>query len=336
MKAAVLHGKRDIRMENIPNPKVEPGSIVIKVRACGICGSDLHIYRQGDKAGLILGHEFSGDVYEIGAGVADFKKGDRVTGVGFRPCGECYWCKQGMTARCSNMKLAGDHFAGAMAEYVLLPNAQLNRTVFKLPDTVSYEQGATVEPVSVGSFSVRRAKVAPEDTCVVIGAGIIGLGIVQVLKAVGVKKVIAAGRRASRLKAAKESGADMIIDAAKEDTAAAVIKATKGLGADVVFECAGQQATFDQSLKIARGGGKVILVGLYEQPVTWKPIDATNKNLTLIGILGGHFTSTMEYMASGKVNTKPLISHTFPLDKAPEAFATQSDAPDAIKVMLKM
>ncbi|MDD4860127.1 MAG: alcohol dehydrogenase catalytic domain-containing protein [Dehalococcoidales bacterium] len=336
MKAAVLRGKRDIRVETVPDPKVEPGSVVIKVRACGICGTDLHAYRLGDKVGLIMGHEFSGDVTEVGAGVADIKKGDRVVAVGFRPCGECYWCKQGLTARCTNMKLAGEHFAGAMAEYVLVPNAGLNRTVFKITDAVSYEQGATVEPVSVGSFSVRRSKIAPEDAAVVIGAGIIGLGIVQVLKAVGVKKVIVAGRRASRLKAAKISGADMVIDAAKEDTVAAILNATNGLGADVVYECAGQQTTYDQALQIARGGGKVILVALYEQPITWKPITATNKNLTMIGILGGHFTSTLEYMNAGKVNTKPLISHTFSLDKAPEAFRTQADAPDAIKVMLKM
>ncbi len=336
MKAAVLRGKRNIRVENVPDVRVEPGSIVVKVKACGICGTDLHTYRTGGHDGLILGHELSGDVAKVGAGVIGIKEGDRVVGVGFRSCGQCYWCKQGVSYRCSSMKLLGEHLPGAMAEYVLLPSAQFNRTIFPLPASLSYEEGATVEPISVGSFSVRRAKVNPEDTVVVIGAGIIGLGIIQVLKATGVKRVISSARRDSRLKAAKDSGADIVINAAKEDAVAAITKATDGLGADVVFECAGQQVTFDQSLQIARGGGKVILVGLYEKPVSWNPIVATNKNITMVGILGGHFPSSLEYLAAGKVKTKPLITHTFPLDEVAEAFATQADAPDAIKVMVKM
>jgi 2-desacetyl-2-hydroxyethyl bacteriochlorophyllide A dehydrogenase len=336
MKAAVFGGKREISLKEVPIPKAEPGSVVIKVKACGICGTDLHFYRQGSRNGITPGHEFTGDIYEVGEGVADLKKGDRVVAVGFRPCGECYWCKKQLPARCSHMKLVGEHLPGAMAEYVLIPNAGFNRTVYKLPSTLSYEEAACVEPFGVGSFSVRRSKVSPDDTVAVIGAGIIGLGIIQLLKAAGVKRVLASARRPARIEAAKKSGADLVIDASKDNATDAILKATGGLGADVVFECAGQQETFDQSIAIARGGGKVVLVALYEKPLSFDPLAVDNKNLTLLGILGGHFPSVLDFLNAGKINPKILISHRFPLAKAKEAFETSITAPDAIKVMLTM
>jgi len=336
MRGAILRGKREVRVEEIPYPQIESGGIIVKVKVCGICGSDLHPYRLGERQGIVCGHEFSGDVAEVGAGVEGIKAGDRVAAIGFRSCGECYWCRQGMMHRCSKMTLLGEHFHGAMADYVLVPNAQLNRNVYKLPDSLSYEAAATIEPLAVGAFSVRRAKVQPENTVAVLGAGIIGLGIIQILKANGVAKIIASGRRASRLKAAKESGADLVIDAAVEDPVKAVMEATGGLGVDVVFDCAGSPDTFQQSLEMVHGGGKFIMVALYEQPITWDTYIAINKNITIIGILGGHFPTSLELLSSGKADTGPLISHQFPLDQAKEAFETQISSPDAVKVLITM
>ena len=337
MKAAIIRGKRDIRVETVPDAQVEPGGILVKVKFCGICGSDLHPYKLGERLGVVSGHEFSGDVVEIGAGVEDINIGDRVSAVGYRPCGECYWCKQGAPQRCSNMLLFGEHFAGAMADYVLIPNAQLNRNVFRLPENMSYEEASTIEPTAVSSFAVRRAKVQPENTVAVLGAGIIGLGVIQILKANGVSKIIVSARRASRLKAVKDSGAaDLIIDAATEDPVQAIKDATDGLGVDVVFDCAGSPTTFQQSLEVVRGGGKFIMVALYEQPITLDSYKVISKNVTVLGILGGHFPTALEYLASGKVNTKRLITHQFPLDQVQEAFETQIESKDAIKILIKI
>lgn len=336
MKAAVLHGAREIRLEEVPYPVLEAHGVIIKVKACGICGSDLHVYKREDKGGTIFGHEFSGEIVEVGREVKDIYPGMRVTAVGFRPCGECFWCKQGKGYRCSHMELIGYEFPGAMAEYVHVPYAVLGRTIFPLPEELSYEEGASVEPLSISYFSVNRAQPKPEDTALVIGLGVIGLHAVQVLKAMGVKTVIASGRRPARLKAAQALGADFVIDAAKEDTVGRVWEITGNLGVDIVVECAGQQVTFDQSIAVVKGGGKVMLVGVYEEPLTWDPLTAIAKNVSLIGCLGGNFPACINLLKTGQVKARPLITHTFPLEEAAEAFRVQLADPGAIKVMFVM
>lgn len=335
MKAAVLHGAKDIRTETVPDPVCEPHGVIIKVKACGVCGSDLHVYKEDGHDGTIFGHEFSGDIVEIGKDVKGITKGTRCTAVGFSPCGQCYWCKQGKTHRCSAMALLGYQFPGAMAEYVHIPFAAIGRTIFPLPEELTYEDAASVEPLSISYFSVNRGQPKPNEMVAVIGLGVIGLYAVQVLKTMGVEKIIAAGRRPSRLNAARLCGADVVIDAAQENTLAAVMAATNELGVNTVVECAGNQATFDQAIGMARGGGKILLVGIYEEALSWQPLLAISKNLTLVGCLGGNFPAVIELLKSGKVKTKNLISHFFPLDQAAEAFQTQLQDPTAIKVMIK-
>ncbi len=337
MRAAIIHGKRDIRVENVPNPEIESNSIVIKVKTCGICGSDLHTYKLGRRQGVIIGHEFSGDVEEVGSSVTDIKKGERVVAVSYRPCGQCYQCKQGMFHRCSNIALAGGKIPGALADYISVPFAQLNRNVFRLSDNISYEEGSTVEPISVALYAIKRAQPKPEDTVVVLGTGIIGLGAIQILKAMGVAKVIASGRRSKRIELAKMSGADVVIDAAKEDALLAVKEATSGLGADIVLEFAGSPASFDQAIKMVHGGGKVMLVAMYESPITWDPAAIIDKNITLVGCMGAaSFPTVLQLMETKKVNSKPLITHRFPLSQVREAFETEIEAQDAIKVIVEM
>ncbi len=335
MKAAVMRGIKDIRTETVPDPVLEPHGVIIKVKACGICGSDLHVYKR-DEQGTIFGHEFSGDVVSVGDQVKGIAPGMRVTAVGFRPCGKCFWCSQGKGHRCSNMALLGYQFPGAMAEYVHIPFAALGRTVFPLPEELSYEEAASVEPLSISYFSVNRAQPKPDESVAVLGLGVIGLYAIQVLKSFGVTRILASGRRAARLRAATECGADVVIDAASQDPTAAVMDATAKMGVNTVVECAGQQATFDQAVAMARGGGKILLVGIYEQPLTWDPLPAISKNLSLIGCLGGNFPASIELLRSGKVSARPLITHRFTLDQAAEAFRAQLQEPDAIKVMFTM
>ncbi len=334
MKAAVLHGACDIRTEQVPEPVLEPHGIVIRVRACGICGSDLHVYKSDGHDGTIFGHEFSGDVVKVGAEVSGIRVGERVTAVGFRPCGTCFWCSQGKTHRCSNMALLGYQFPGAMAEYVAIPFAAAGRNVFPLPEELSYEDAACVEPLSISLFSVRRGQPVEKETAIVLGAGVIGLNALQVLKAMGAARVLVTGRRPARLAAARLCGGDGVVDAAKENVVEALTQATSGLGAGLAVECAGVQATFDQAVELTRGGGKILLVGVYEKALTWDPMRVMAKNLTLIGCLGGNFPGAIELLRNGKVNAKPYVTHRFPLDQAAEAFKTQLKDPSAIKVML--
>ena len=335
MKAAVLRGAKDIRIETVPDPVCESHGIIIQVKLCGVCGSDLHIYKRDGQDGTIFGHEFSGDVVEIGAQVQGIKPGMRVTAAGFRPCGKCFWCREGKMHRCSNMALLGYQFPGAMAQYVHVPFAVLGRSVFALPDELTYEDGASVEPLSISYFSVNRAQPKENEIVAVIGLGVIGLYAIQVLKAMGVAKILASGRRPARLETAKICGADLVVDAAKADAVKAIMEATANLGVNTVVECAGTQVTFDQSVAIARGGGKIMLVGVYEEPLKWDPISVLSKNLTLIGCLGGNFPSAIELLKSGKVKTKNMVTNIFSLDEASEAFKAQLQDAGAIKVMIK-
>jgi threonine dehydrogenase-like Zn-dependent dehydrogenase len=156
-----------------------------------------------------------------------------------------------------------------------------------------------------------------------------------VLKTLGVEKVIAAGRRPARLAAAKICGADPVIDAASEDTLARVMEATGELGVNTVVECAGNQTTFDQSVAMARGGGKILLVGVYEKPLSWQPLPVIGKNLTLVGCLGGNFPASIDLLKTGKVKAAHMISHRFGLDQAADAFRAQLEDPTAVKVMIK-
>ncbi|MCK9276040.1 MAG: alcohol dehydrogenase catalytic domain-containing protein [Syntrophales bacterium] len=334
MKAAVLRGKKDIRIESVPDPVADPDGIIVKVKACGVCGSDLHVYKAEGNEGTIFGHEFSGEVAEVGAKVSDITVGERVTAVGFRPCGECFWCKQGKGFRCSALALVGYQLPGAMAEYVAVPSAVKGRNVFPLPEELTFEDAATVEPLSISLYSVKKAQPREKDIVAVMGAGVIGLSAIQILKSMGVSKVLVSARRPSRLQAARESGSDLVIDAATQDTVAEIMAATGDMGVDIVVECAGSPISFDQSIEILRGGGKMMLVGIYETPLSWDPANVINKNISLIGCLGGNFPGSIDLLKTGKVTTRNFVTHRFPLDKTAEAFETQISDPGAIKVMI--
>jgi len=339
MKAAVFYGPHDLRVEEVKRPQLRGGDILIRVKACGICGSDLHPYKVGSAPGFqvsgIMGHEFSGEVAELGTGVEGLAVGDRVAAAGYEPCGTCYWCRQGKSFRCSRMALVGYQLDGAFAEYVRIPRAQVGMTVFPLPENLDWEVAATIEPVSVSSHMVRRSEVRPEDTAVVLGAGMIGQGIVQVLKAQGVSRVMVSELAPKRLALARRLGADEAIDAREVDPLKAVAELSAGNMADVVFECTGSPLAFRQALDTVRGGGMVMQVGLHEHPVELDLNILIQRNITVRGCLGGSFPRAIALLQSGKVKTKELITHRFPLEEAKTAFDTQLNADEAVKVLIK-
>jgi len=333
MKAAVFYGPRDVRVEEVETPTLLAGDVLIRIRACGICGSDLHTYKHGlflelgapVNSGRILGHEFSGDVVEISGEVEGLKVGDRVTCVSF----------------------------GANAEYLRIP-APITPAIFHVPPEVSYEEAATNEPLANSIHAVGLAGPANGETVVVIGAGIIGLGVIQVLKAVASTKIIVVDLSDKRLAMAKQLGADVVISAASEDPYQKVLEITGSTpisfadqpagDVDIVFDCAGASRehagppTLQQALMMVKENGRVVLVAVSERPFEIDSNAIMRKGVRLFGSWAwslDEFGEALKLMQSGKVARKQLITHEFPLDRAGEAYETQLKAEEAIKVLIK-
>lgn len=338
MKAALYYGPHDLRIEQTIKPKVEESGIIVRVRACGICGSDLHFYERGGlkvKPGTIMGHEFSGDVVAVGKAVQNIKEGDRVAAASMMVCNDCYWCASGQYSRCQNMKMGGFDFAGAYAEYAPVPLAVLDQTVFKLPANLSYEAGAIAEPLGIGIFVSKRAEPDPSDVVVIFGAGMIGLSSLMAFRAAGVSKIIVSELTTRRRQAAEKLGADVVIDASSADVPLRILQETQGKGADIAVECTGLRKPFLQSMKILRNDGKLMQVGVFDTAFEFNPVTITTKNLHVIGCLGGDYAASMQLLRSGTVRTGDLITHEFPLDNIKDAFETQLKTGESIKVLVK-
>lgn len=334
MKAAVFYGPRDVRVEEVQTPTLLPGDVLIRIRACGICGSDLHTYKHGllpelgvpAGPGRILGHEFSGDVAEINGEAKGLQAGDRVTCVSF----------------------------GGNAEYLRMP-AIVTPTILHIPPELSYEEAATNEPLANSVHAVGLAGPEEGNTVVVIGAGIIGLGVVQVLRAVtATKTIIIVDVSERRLAMAKQLGADAVVNAAVDDPYQKVLELTGSTpvsfadapagGVDIVFDCAGVsreeagRPTLQQALMMVRETGKVVLVAVSERPFEIEANLIMRKGLKVFGSWAwslDEFAQALDLMRTGKVNRKPLVTHEFPLDKAKEAYETQLKVEEAIKVLIK-
>jgi len=342
MRAAVLYGPKDIRLETVDIPRIRSDEILVKVKACGICGSDIHTYKTGALSTLhkpvILGHEFSGEIVEVGSAVKGLGIGDKVLGTGYRYCGECYWCQQGQVDRCPNTALPGYGMDGAFAEYVVVPNPALEKTLFRLPEGLSWQEAATVEPMSVACFAVEQALIEPKEAVVVLGAGMIGQGIAQLCKARGAGKVIVSELSPKRLAMAQKLGADVALNPKGINPVEAVTKATSGDMAGVVFECSGAPIAFRQAFLMTRVFGKVMQVGVFEQNIDLSPdliSLITFRNMTLRGCGGQIWGMALDAVRLGQVKTRDLITHEFALTEAKEAFETLLNSDEAIKVMIK-
>ncbi|MGQ4809227.1 D-arabitol-phosphate dehydrogenase [Candidatus Entotheonellaceae bacterium PAL068K] len=329
MKAAVYHGPRDIRVEDVDPPGMAGDEILVRVHACGICGSDLHLYRLGMfevlgrpvANGRVMGHELSGEVVEVGSQVSGFQIGDRITGVG----------------------------VGGFAEYVSMQVSE--RSPHALPDSISFEVGATLEPLATSLHGVGLAQPAEAETIVILGSGIIGLGCVQVIRAlVSSCRIIVVDAASQRLAMAKQFGADATVNLSDTDPLEAVIELTggakpverfgvRGGNADVVIDCAGAQLSPNQGLHMLKQlNGRLVLVALFERPPEFDFNQVVRKHVTLLGSwtwTGDDFRQAIELVRSGRIDRTPLISHQFALADAPEAFATQDQPGVAIKVLVQ-
>jgi len=347
MRAAVYNGPRELSVETVPVPEVGPSDVLIRVRECGICGSDVHSYKAGMyiRPGQIMGHEFMGVADSVGENVEGIEVGDRVTGFSLGVCGDCYWCTRGQYILCPELfeNSTGYGRPGAFAEYVLIENAAVGATVHRVPDELNDESAATVEPVSVGVGAVDAAVIRPGDRVMVLGAGMIGNACMQAAKAASAQEVAVVDISPVRLAAARRTGADAVFNASDGD-ALEWVKEMWGVGryhfheggmADTVIEAAGVPQTIQQTFEMVRSGGSIVFVGLPEEPA---PLDVTkivHKQPRISGSLGGDLGKGLELLASGQIRTRDLISHRFSLEVAPEAFEAQLRAEEAIKVMVQ-
>ncbi|HEY3267679.1 MAG TPA: zinc-dependent alcohol dehydrogenase family protein [Armatimonadota bacterium] len=336
MKAAVLPAARRIEISDLPVPAPGPDDIVVRVGACGVCGTDQHIF-EGEhivRFPVIPGHEMAGEVIAAGAEVRHVKVGDRVALDPNITCGHCFWCQRGEVHLCENLEALGVTRNGGFAEYCLSPAKQ----AVLLPDNVSLESGALAEPLACCLHGADRLAVRPGETVAILGGGYIGMILLQLVKAAGAGTVIVSEPFAPRREAARALGADILVDPLKEDLTAIVRDATDGVGVDAAIESAGRKETAEAAVALARRGGRVLFFGVVSPSAVAgiKPYDIYYKELTVMGSFVNPFTHAraVQMLSEGKVQVECLISHRFPVDQFAAALETARSA-DAVKVIVE-
>jgi L-iditol 2-dehydrogenase len=341
MKALLLSAYEQLEITEVPAPVAGAEEVLVRVEACGICGSDVHGYdgTSGRRIPpIVMGHEAAGVIASVGEGVSAFKTGDRVTFDSTVYCGHCDYCLRGEVNLCDNRQVVGVSCGdyrreGAFADYVRVPQ----RIVYKLPDGLSFAEAAMLEAVSVALHAVRVSQMRSGDMALVIGAGMIGLLTVQAAKAAGCSVVMVADVDATRLALASEVGADAVLHASGDALLKAVMEKTDGRGVDVVFEAVGRHETVGAAIDAVRKGGTVTLIGNIAPEVKLPLQKVVTREIRLQGTAAsaGEYPQAMELMVSGKIRVKPLITAVAPLADGPQWFARlHAREPNLMKVVL--
>lgn len=324
MKAAVCPEPGRIVIQDVEKPAPAPGEALIQVRASGICGSDvrgfLGTHPEIDRYPVILGHEFSGVVAEVGANVRECAPGDRVIVEPLFVCGDCPACRAGDYHLCRHLTLNGHRKPGSFAEYTIVPS----RFVHPMPETLSFEQAALAEPLAVAVHAVKRLNPKVGELAVVLGAGPIGLLTMQVLKTAGCRLIVS-DLEPFKLDIAKSLGAEHIVNAGEVNVVEFVRDLTDGWGADLAVECAGAKQTLAQSVEVIHKGATALLLGFTGSDRD--EINLTNITITEKTVMGSviycrDFPTTIHLMATGQVQLDPLITHRFPLEDTLPALQT--------------
>jgi L-iditol 2-dehydrogenase len=340
MKALLLSKYKHLEIVEAPEPVPGPGEVLVRVAACGICGSDVHGYDGSSGRRIppiVMGHEAAGRITALGDGVTGFAKGDRVTFDSTIYCGACGYCRRGEMNLCDQRQVlgvsCGDYCrAGAFAEFVAVPS----RIVYKLPDSLSFEEAAMLEAVAVALHAVSLAQVSAGGTALVVGAGMIGLLIVQALRAAGCAHVFAADLDSTRLNLAKDAGATAVLPA-EQGIVELALRLTAQTGVDVAIEAVGGNETVKAAIESVKKGGTVVLVGNISPEVTLPLQKVVTRQIRLQGSCAsaGEYPRAMELVASGAIRVKPLISVVAPLDDGPRWFERlYAREPDLMKVIL--
>jgi L-iditol 2-dehydrogenase len=338
MRAAMYYANDDVRIVDLPKPRIGPGEILVKVRSSGICGSDVMEWYRKPKAPLVLGHEIAAEVVEVGAGVGQLKVGERVFVSHHVPCGSCRYCIAGHETTCDTLR-ATNFDPGGFAEFVRVPSINVKHGVYQLPKVISDDDGIFIEPLACVVRGQRLAGFRPGHTVLVIGSGVAGLLHVKLAKASGAAKVIATDLVESRKSAALKAGADVVIDG-REDVPSKVREANDGLPAEYVITCTGAARAIVQGLESVDRGGTVLFFAPTEPTAKVAiPFNAVwREEVTMTSSYGGSprdIRQAIELLAARRVTVTDLITHVLPLAEAGKGFRLVAEARDSIKVVLR-
>lgn len=330
MKAAVLEGVKELEVKDVPVPEPKADEVLIKVNCCGLCGTDMKLWTGQYSANMpvILGHEYAGEIVKVGEDVKGLKVGDKVVSDPNESCGACYWCRNAQPCFCNDLAAYGVLRDGGFAEFCIASE----KGVYPMPDGLDFEIASFVEPVSCVVHAVDRIGYRPADNVVIIGGGPMGQIHLQFALQAGVNKVILVEPEESRMKMAKEFGADHVLNPKTEDIKKSVLELTNDLGADVVIEVVGHADTLEMGMSLAKKGGKIIVFGFAPEgeKASIIPFDVLSRELTIMGawVNPYSYSRALDVLASGKVDVTPLISSRVKLDDIMDGFNMMIEKPE--------
>ena len=338
MKAAFLVGPEKMEVREVPIPEPGPGWVRVKVKACGICGSDMHYFKgnfpeldpekikERNMINRVLGHEFAGTIDKLGEDVEGLAVGERVAAIPPYPCGKCQYCRIGMYEDCNSLSIIGYEYPGGFAEYVLIPKDN----VYILPDNISFEEASTLDVLAVGIHAVHRGKVTMADTVCVLGAGAIGIALIAAAKKAGARDIFVTAKHPLQVELVKSMGIkdEYIIDPQSKNAVREIFSKTGNLGVDCVLESVGVLGSvIEFGISIMRKGGRLVFTGLFEEKVNLSFWEVLIKDASIIasGAYGmwdlvREFTIAAEMLAKGEFPAKEIITHRFSIEKINEAF----------------
>lgn len=340
MKAVFLHGINDLRLEETPRPAPGPGEVLLRLRVCGLCGTDVFKISYGqDGLPAVLGHEIAGEIEALGEGVSGFSPGDRVSASHHLPCFKCGFCSRGSCSQCLRFK-ENNLRPGGFSEYAVLSKRGVEGALFKIPGELSLEEASFMETAACCLRAVKSAGIGPGDSVLVSGCGPVGLIHAQLAVIFGADRVMVCDVSAPRLESAGRFGDFYPLDASRCDIAARVMELTGSRGADAVILTSGSREAFYPGLESAAGGGRVVIFGGFPPgpPLAVEPNILYKKEIKLFGSYSSgpqEQSSALDMISRGRLNVAGLITHRFPLGKINEAVRTARDPDKGLKVVLE-
>ena len=339
MRVAVYYSNSDVRPEERPRPTIGPGELLMRIRASGICGSDLMEWYRKPKAPIVLGHEVAGVVEEVGEGVEAFAVGDRIVTTHHVPCNRCRYCLTDRHSVCPTLH-STTFDPGGFAEYVRLPAINVERGTFHLPDNVTFDEGSFVEPLACVVRGQRLTGVRPGDSIAVLGSGVSGILQIQLARATGAGRIIATDISEPRLQLAMRFGADVALKADAPNIAEKIIEANRGNHIDRVLVCAAARSALELALEIVDLGGSVLFFAplLPEETLDYPAHDLWKRGISIVHSYAGppaDMQTALDLIAAKRVDVANMVTHRLPLEKTQEGFQLMQEATDALKIIIE-